>query len=197
MRKITIHLLSIKVVEGNKSLIVPFLPHERIEKATKLAQKNDQLLSLAVGYLLYKFNENQEIKYTSEGKPYIEGKQISISHSGEYAIYAEDIYPIGIDIQNIKPINVDFINYTSSKKERNLIKNEEDFFLHWTKKESILKCLGTGINTHLDNVPYQDGLVSYRLKKFYVQSTIFQEYAIAVTSLSKKPFEIEIVEDVF
>lgn len=109
--------------------------------------------------------DNIKILKTPQGKPYItvfspNNKQqtlklyFSISHSANYVIIAtSNTHEIGLDLQIVK--NTPLINNPKllfSNTEKQLIVNSPqdkklaNFFILWTKKESYLKALGSGIN---------------------------------------------------
>jgi phosphopantetheinyl transferase len=106
-----------------------------------------------------------KIDKTAQGKPYItiinnvnapseQKLYFSISHSENYvAIATNSMYEIGIDLQIVK--HTPLINNPKllfSNTEKQLIvnspqdKKSANFFILWTKKESYLKALGSGIN---------------------------------------------------
>ena len=68
-KTITIHLLSVKQVKVNLSIILPLLPKDRIEKAERYLSENDRLLSLGGSYLIEKYTGSTPILISKEGKP--------------------------------------------------------------------------------------------------------------------------------
>lgn len=91
-------------------------------------------------------------QYTERGKPYLPLKDIhlNISHSGDYALIGVSQYPIGVDIEKIKP-NRDFKRLAEmvlSEDERAWVfaqDTEQRFYHLWTLKEARLKCDGDGL----------------------------------------------------
>ncbi len=71
----------------------------------------------------------------------------NISHSGEYVVLALNIgSKIGIDIEFIDQ-KIDYIGLSDSvftKKEIDLISSPNHFFNLWSKKESLIKAVGSG-----------------------------------------------------
>ena len=92
------------------------------------------------------------IKCDERGKPYIEGlsANISISHSGSYALAAASNLPVGADIERIRPIKknvaahflsggeLEYVFYDEALYENRLIKL-------WTMKEAFGKMTGDGV----------------------------------------------------
>lgn len=97
------------------------------------------------------------------GKPFAKGLPIefNISHSGNIVVCAVDNMPVGIDVEQIRPVNVEVIHRICCSDELKYIfgqttydtdcaidHNPETlarFFEIWTAKEAYCKCLGTGI----------------------------------------------------
>jgi 4'-phosphopantetheinyl transferase len=99
-------------------------------------------------------NEELYFKTDTYGKPCVAGLSsfhFNIAHSGRWIVCAVDCDPVGIDIEEIKPISLDVAKYFFSKEEyRWLIEQEEAerlacFYKLWTMKESFVKWLGKGL----------------------------------------------------
>jgi|WetSurSiteA1Bulk_404760.scaffolds.fasta_scaffold00254_2 4'-phosphopantetheinyl transferase len=110
-------------------------------------------------------NDNPlNIKYILDKnhKPGLKGNPIffNITHTKDaFAIaIAKDSY-VGIDLENIdQPIEIHSIakSFFSKKECEFIFKSNEDakcrFFLLWTRKEALLKALGTGIIDNLEEI---------------------------------------------
>lgn len=102
--------------------------------------------------------------YTQEhGKPCVRNfdKKFNISHSGDYVVCVVDDDEVGIDIEQIKPVNLKVCKKFFNDDEKfyvfGKIPDEEDygkeadedmcrrFFEVWTYKEACVKLKGTGI----------------------------------------------------
>lgn len=101
------------------------------------------------------------------GKPYAKGLAVefNISHSGDMVVCAVDDKPIGIDIEQIRPIDLSVAKRICADEELLYLfghaPTEQDFtyttdteiltrFLElWTAKEAYGKCIGDGI-TNID-----------------------------------------------
>ena len=97
------------------------------------------------------------------GKPCAENIDIhfNISHSGDYAVCAVNDKPVGIDIEEIRPVNLKIARKICNADELAYIFGHEPtaddftdttdkdkltrFFEIWTKKEACGKCAGTGL----------------------------------------------------
>lgn len=102
--------------------------------------------------------------YKGHGKPYAVGLDVefNISHSGDIVVCAVDSSPIGIDVEEIRPIDLNVAKRICTDDELLYIfghkPTEQDFiyttdmefltrfFEIWTKKEAYFKWMGTGFN---------------------------------------------------
>lgn len=87
----------------------------------------------------------------------------NISHSHDKVIVVvSDTGPVGIDIEWIRPIHVPDYKDCFTPSEWNKILNtnstEETFFNFWTKKESLLKAKGVGLQVPLSDVVIDDNI---------------------------------------
>ena len=125
----------------------------------------DRLRSLASQLLLYHAfysanpspdNGSFSISYNSYGKPFFKNYPaytFSLSHSGSYAVCAfnEASSPVGIDIQEYRPLNRDRICqrfYTDLEKDS--AESVAMFFRIWSAKEAYMKYTGKGFSEGLD-----------------------------------------------
>ncbi len=94
-----------------------------------------------------------EVSYSvsPSGKPYVEGNPVyfSISHSGNMVFCALSEFPIGVDIEQIRPIPEKAWRRIFTENELNYISSAEHeqektrrFFTLWTRKEAIFKVQG-------------------------------------------------------
>ncbi len=94
------------------------------------------------------------INYNEYNKPYLEDRKdfkFNISHCENTLVMATAIkYDIGIDIEVIDP-KIDVVGMGEivfSQSENELINNSPDkFFRLWTKKEALIKAVGTGFGS--------------------------------------------------
>lgn len=99
------------------------------------------------------------IKFTENGKPYIENSQnfyFSISHSENIIAVAIADNELGVDIEKIRAINTSLSGRFFTKNEidyieKNTAKNKDAFFELWTKKEAYIKQKGLNLS-HLSKI---------------------------------------------
>ncbi len=123
--------------------------------------------------------------YSEYGKPYLKDeKYFSISHSGQAVILAISKSLVGIDIEEIKEIEIDsFLPYLSSNEQKELEISGNDitkFYNIWTQKEAILKAESTGLT---DNMSHLD---SFTHSKYQIlQLPIDANYSCHLAHLEK------------
>jgi 4'-phosphopantetheinyl transferase len=115
------------------------------------------------------------LKYGEFGKPYFYGYEMdfNISHSGEYIVGAiTESGKIGIDIEKVNLVPIQEYRDCFSDAEWNAIQISNDptrhFYSAWTKKESLLKAYGFGLQLPLQNVSITDtcGVIHHNHKMF-------------------------------
>ena len=129
----------------------------RRAKAERYKKHEDRVLS-AISYalLLYALhlNGNDEahtVIYNEHGKPFFENSNIhfNISHTEGAVACAVQNTSVGVDIQKKVEKFEAVMNRVCTDKEKNSVITSADpkfeFTTLWTLKESILKCIGTGI----------------------------------------------------
>ena len=78
----------------------------------------------------------------------------SLSHSGDYAACAiadAGEGELGTDIEEHRPDRSGIAEHFFCRGEVERIRNDEDFYMYWTLKESFLKAVGRGLALPLDS----------------------------------------------
>lgn len=89
----------------------------------------------------------QQIRYSSSGKPIVEGatNHFSIAHSGVMAAFTLSDKPTGVDIEQITPriqrIKERFMN-ADELNSLNNIHSDDTLYIYWCAKEAIIKWYG-------------------------------------------------------
>ena len=129
------------------------LSEVRKSKLAKIKNEKSRLLSLAAEEAYNRISLEllgEILPYTYKNQKPENGKFFfNLSHSGEYAVCAASKTPVGVDIQEIRPVDLKLAERFFTKDEFEYIKNgknkEERFFEIWTKKEAMAKVYGEGI----------------------------------------------------
>lgn len=155
------HIESIDVVA-----VLAEVSEQRRELAMRFLRESSRQQSLAAYLLLkkglrmeYGIQENPILAFTADGKPFIENRpdiHFNLSHSKTVALCAISEQPVGADVEVVRPVSAQLIDYTMNKEERAWIRNsqnpDEAFMTLWTRKEAVLKLTGEGIRKDLKNV---------------------------------------------
>ncbi len=104
-----------------------------------------------------------EILRTEEGKPYFEGEAwpyFSVSHSGQLWVCLMAEFPVGVDIQKAKNIDIKSLaERYFSQSENAYVETfgEEGFFRLWTYKEAHTKLRGESIFENISKTSLASG----------------------------------------
>lgn len=144
-----------------------------IESVTSIKRKNESI----AGEWLAKKAAAEELNLpldqillerTEKGKPFIKNANfhISISHSGNFAAVVTHSSPVGLDIEELRRVDLRVVQRVCSESDKKLL-DKKDFDLSflkiWTAKEAYFKMLGTGI-INPQSVSYNDINATHQLK---------------------------------
>lgn len=194
MDKVTIYIIHKDLIKDNIEFVSSFVSKKQKEKATKYVYEKDKLLSYGASFLLKKYLPSEDIKENKNGKPYLDdGPYFNISHSGSYAVLA--IHPtrdIGVDIEKINPERVDAVKYVLDDIEKKETDSNK-LFMMWSNKESVVKCISSGLN-HIKTVPGLplEGVRTILNEDYFTKSLVYDAYSLSVTLKGNQPFEYEI-----
>ena len=82
------------------------------------------------------------------GKPHVLGDitEFNVSHSADLVVCAVSDKPIGVDVEKIRDIDLGVAKRFFTENEIRYVGNStENFFEIWTKKEAVVKCIGSGL----------------------------------------------------
>jgi len=141
-----------------------FLPDELKKEVLKYKFAEDQnncligKLMTLIGYFIFtgKDLKISDLLKSKFGKPYVNGKKIhfNISHSGSGVMCCFSKNSIGIDIEEIKRVDVNLFRSVFTDIEFLDIKENgiERFYHYWTAKESVTKEEGYGLTMDLKSL---------------------------------------------
>lgn len=156
MNELDLKLMSLYLSSKKKM----FIDKLRCVEDKKRSICSELLVRWLINKRLHLKNEEIHFEYNEFGKPFLKEYEkfyFNISHSGEWIVCAVSPCEVGIDIEQIKDINLLIANRFFSKKENIDLnyKNEDDkldyFYDLWTLKESYLKYLGKGLSISLQS----------------------------------------------
>ena len=145
-------------------------------------------------------------------KPYLEGNgiQFNITHARDsFAIAISGKYEVGIDIELVSR-KIDFesiVRRFFSEKERSFIFSPEGepaerFYLLWTRKEALLKALGTGIADNLPGIEvsamvnfverklFDELIPGAEISDYYIYSEKYLNYYLSIAVPERSSVEI-------
>ena len=108
--------------------------------------------------------EELEFEYGPHGKPAVaqiheSAVEFSVSHCGRYVAIAVSDVRIGIDVEEVVPVDFESVMELSfSQSERDAVKqlgplqSPRLFYNAWTRKEAYLKAIGSGFTIAADRV---------------------------------------------
>lgn len=164
------------------------LTEARRRKADKYIKREDRLLCICAGMLLYKIlsvTSETEMTYNEHGKPFLKhGKFFSLSHSGNYAFLAVHDDMIGIDAERIRKIKEGVGERMFTAEEQVYAqKDNYSFFSVWTRKEAVVKALGTGLYTPFRSFDVLNPRIDIQDCRLFLSTCSFDsEYVISSAS---------------
>jgi len=150
------------------SYLISHTSYEKQERLSKLYFEEDVKRTL-YGDLLVRhlaceklniLNDEVIFEYNEFSKPFLRNNpnfKFNISHSGDFVVCAIGKEDIGIDIEQIKPIDLNIAKQFFSENEyQDLISKPDElrlkyFYDLWTLKESFIKCIGKGMAIPLNS----------------------------------------------
>lgn len=113
----------------------------------------------------------EEICFSDNGKPYFHNHNFSISHSNGYVVLVfGTIFPVGVDIEEKKPVDLTLFRYLFTQDEWISIQDAQNplerFYWFWVRKEALLKAAGSSIK-QLKQLKVQEHAGIYIDKHYY------------------------------
>jgi len=141
----TLHPVILAVPETHRAL-------GRREKVVALGRQARSALALSANFSGLAL-DMEALEKGDLGAPVPQGEiHWSLSHKAFYVAAVTAPYPVGIDIEMIKPVKEDLYDRIADDQEWALAvdKSPVAFFRFWTAKEAVLKAIGKGM-TGLDH----------------------------------------------
>jgi 4'-phosphopantetheinyl transferase len=116
-----------------------------------------------------------DLLYGEYQRPYFNGDfDFNISHSGNRVICCATLDgKLGIDIELINPVTINYDDYFTPTEQANIRSTQNpdaEFFKYWTRKEAVLKAVGTGVYTPLLDIDVSADEVSYKGETYYLST---------------------------
>lgn len=136
---------------------------KRVNRYRNLADKKRCMLAeVLLRYVLYQHYQIEDISfgYNEFGKPFLQGHEnifFNLSHSGEWVLCGIGDSPLGIDVEQMRTINLNLAKRFFHEKEYEYLmgftgeKQNAEYVKLWTLKESYVKHIGKGLKISLDS----------------------------------------------
>lgn len=175
-------------ISGVEAAHCSLIDVERAGRINRLRFADDKKRCIMSGLLIRRFFGNTDICRNEWGKPFAaDGGHFNISHSGDYVLFAVSDSEVGCDIERVRfvdPLKTGRAVFTDKEKE--YIINGADkigaFFELWTKKESLLKCIGQGFHRSAKSVDVSGDIFEEDEKVYHMKCYRFADYTVSVCS---------------
>ena len=194
--EIEIHILNFKDIPIDKLLGYQYLSikdKKSFDGISNIDVKKEKIVSS-----IFKNKYIGDYYLNEKGKPLNKDKYFNISHSYGLIAFVMDDVQIGIDIEKIRNVKEDLIEYISNKDEKKYIKDEKTFFEIWTNKEALLKAHGSGISSRMKDIPALpiNGIRNYENKTFMNKTIKYQDYIITICRETNKKYSLKIIDEI-
>ncbi|MGF7082588.1 4'-phosphopantetheinyl transferase family protein [Mucilaginibacter sp. UYCu711] len=138
-----------------------------------------------------------EIAYNDYQRPYFnDGFDFNISHSGNRVIACATLTgKVGIDIELMKPVDLNYDDYFTPAEQQHIRAAQNpnvEFSKYWTRKEAVLKAVGTGVHTPLLDIDVSADEVSYQGETYFLSAIdIDPNYSGCIAHTVKQKITIE------
>lgn len=190
--------------------LLSYVSQEKREKMLKFSSIIDMQRSL-IAEVLIRIIINKELgllndqiifKINEYNKPFLKRSDnfhFNISHSGKWIVCGIGCFPLGIDIEEIKNIEIKEIakNFFSNLEYEDLMKRSKDeqmsyFYQLWTLKESFVKQKGKGLSISFNSfsLEIKDKGILFKSEEhendiYFKQYKDIENYELALCSESK------------
>lgn len=149
-------------------ILLSKISQEKQNSIRKYVSRKDALRSLIAdlfirSLIMEKFqipNEQITFEHNAYGKPFVKGLpsfHFNLSHSGHWVVCATDYQPVGVDIEQIHPIDYGIAYSYFSELEIQDLEEKKGreklayFYDLWSLKESYIKMEGKGLSIPLNS----------------------------------------------
>ena len=146
----------------NLNQFLAALTREETEKVMRYRFEEDKIRSALGAWMMHRAfaedypAERYEITRNAYGKPcyppHLLKKKpayFNLSHAGDLVVLAKADTDLGVDVEQIRPVDFSRFRTVFSEEELRRIQQaaapQEAFFALWTKKEAFVKCIGKGM----------------------------------------------------
>jgi 4'-phosphopantetheinyl transferase len=138
----------------------------------------------------------KHLDQTYYSRPFFkDGPNFNISHSGRFVICILADDKIGVDVEEIRPVDIKDFRSQWTEVEWNCIANDNDplyqFYRYWTRKEAIIKADGRGMHLPLNTFDVSSTqVISDSDTWFLTEVDLSEKYCCSVAS--KKNYDVPV-----
>ena len=172
------------LAEDFRRILARILP-EAAQKALRYVHEADRIRSAAGAFLMHSVaqkalrsaGQNEPVRFvrTEYGKPVVENHpelHLSLSHSGSLIVCACSSDPVGVDVEEIRPVQLTDFDAWLTPEETQAIRSAKDpqteFYRVWTRRESFCKLDGRGIGLFDDpHLRHHYADLGFQFQTFY------------------------------
>lgn len=184
--------------EEHYEILVNRVSLEKQHKLDRFLHREDALRGLYADVLLRWLacrqlkisNASLQFTYNAFGKPSLINApsfHFNVSHSGKWVVCAIDDHPLGIDIEQLRPIDFEVGRVCFSDTEYDaLMRQDADsrlsyFYDLWTLKESFVKAEGQGLTLPLKSFSFElkaQSFIGFTTEGFTTEYCHFKQYEL-------------------
>ncbi|WP_068503613.1 4'-phosphopantetheinyl transferase family protein [Paenibacillus kribbensis] len=184
--------------EAHYELLLNWVSLEKQQKLDRFLHREDALRGLYADVLLRWLacrqlkipNASLQFTYNAFGKPSLLNTpafHFNVSHSGKWVVCALDDHPLGIDIEQLRPIDFEVGRVCFSDAEYDaLMRQDADsrlsyFYDLWTLKESFVKAEGQGLTLPLKSFSFElraHSFIGFTTEGFTTEYCHFKQYEL-------------------
>lgn len=198
MLKVALHIFDSRKFTVSEIVDLLQLSNEEIKPFEKFT--NEEVRKEKIVSYFYKKVFAPDYQINENGKPISNNLFFNISHSKGLVVFASNNkFDIGVDVEQIRPVEENLKQYISNEKELTYMENDEKFFEIWTSKESLVKCIGKGIKgqpRHITALPL-NGIKVVDNKTYNCKILKWKDFVISITLNDKNDYQINLSEDNF
>lgn len=206
MLMVNIYILEKTIKKYEKH--IPFLSDYRLGKikdATSTEYIKQQVTSEL--FLMYVLNSKYgleipfDISLTKHGKPYIKDfkHNYNLSHTKNYYVIAVGQDEVGVDAElicrNIAHLN----NKILSSNEQEIYENsnnKNNYLIDtWVRKESVLKYIGIGIISNLNEIETSTNITKFLDKQIHLNSFIYNDLSIGLATAKNVKIDVNVIKN--
>ncbi|WP_025676414.1 4'-phosphopantetheinyl transferase family protein [Paenibacillus polymyxa] len=184
--------------ENHYELLVNRVSLAKQHKLDRFLHREDALRGLYADVLLRWLacrqlkipNASLQFTYNAFGKPSLLNAPVfhfNVSHSGKWVVCAIDDHPLGIDIEQLRPIDFEVGRVCFSDTEYDALMHQDAesrlsyFYDLWTLKESFVKAEGQGLTLPLKSFSFEletQPSIGFTTEGFTTEYCHFKQYEL-------------------